>query len=128
MQGQSPYLVNCGLFYQPERAGLTVGLLYNRIGKRIVGIGRADLSGGGTVDNDIPDMYEMPRDALDVVVTKKLGRWELRLSARDVLAQSVRFCQFPRYTDDEGREHERIEVTKRFRPGCTFSLGASVSF
>lgn len=128
MQGQSPYIVNCGLFYQSERAGLTVSLLYNRNGKRIVGIGRADLSGGGTVDNDIPDMYEMPRDGLDVAVTKKLGRWELRFSARDVLVQSVRFCQFPRYTDEGGRMHERTEITKRFRPGCTLSLGAGVRF
>lgn len=39
LQGQSPYLVNAGLFYQSPKLGLTVGVLYNRIGKRIVGIG-----------------------------------------------------------------------------------------
>ena len=38
MQGQSPYLVNAGLFYQTEKAGVMAGVLYNRIGKRIVGI------------------------------------------------------------------------------------------
>ena len=36
LQGQSPYLVNAGLFYQSPKLGLTVGVLYNRIGKRIV--------------------------------------------------------------------------------------------
>lgn len=77
LQGQSPYLVNAGLFYQSPKLGLTVGVLYNRIGKRIVGIGRSDMSVGGSIDNDIPDMYEMPRNALDVVVSKSFGKhWE----------------------------------------------------
>ncbi len=40
MQGQSPYLVNFSLFYDNQKLGLSTGLLYNRIGKRIVGIGR----------------------------------------------------------------------------------------
>ncbi len=129
MQGQSPYIVNCGLFYQPQRAGLTVGVLYNRIGKRIIGIGRSDLSSGGSVDNDIPDMYEMPRDALDLVVTKSLGkRWELRLSLKDLICDRVELCQFPQFTGADGAVHERKEVTKSYDPGRSFVIGASVKF
>ena len=129
MQGQSPYLINGGLFYQPERLRLTVGVLYNRIGKRIVGIGRTDLSTGGSVDNDIPDMYEMPRNALDLVVSKRLGRiWEIKLSARDLLNEEVRFCQFPEFTDEAGRTQQREQTTKRFRPGRSFSLGVTARF
>lgn len=129
MQGQSPYIVNCGLFYQPQRAGLTVGVLYNRIGKRIIGIGRTDLSSGGSVDNDIPDMYEMPRNALDFVLAKRLGkRWELRLSAKDLICDRVELCQFPQFTDDGGTLHERKEVTKTYDPGRSFTIGASVKF
>ena len=129
MQGQSPYIVNCGLFWQPQRAGMTLGVLYNRIGKRIIGIGRTDLSSGGSVDNDIPDMYEMPRDALDLVVTKRLGkRWELRLSLKDLICDKVELCQFPQFTDDAGVVHERKEVTKTYDPGRSFTIGASVKF
>ncbi len=129
MQGQSPYIVNCGLFYQPQRAGLTVGVLYNRIGKRIIGIGRTDLSSGGSVDNDIPDMYEMPRNALDFVLAKRLGeRWELRLSAKDLICDRVELCQFPQFTDDGGTLHERKEVTRTYDPGRSFTIGASVKF
>ncbi len=129
MQGQSPYIVNAGLFYQPERIGLTVGLLYNRIGKRIIGIGRSDLSSGGSIDNDIPDMYEMPRNALDLVVTKTLGKgWELRISAKDLICDKVELCQFPQFTDDAGHIQERKEVTKTFDPGRTFSIGISAKF
>ena len=66
MQGQSPYLVNAGLFYQNGRIGFAAGILYNRIGKRIVGIGRVSTSGGDTFNSNIPDMYEMPRNSLDL--------------------------------------------------------------
>ncbi len=104
LQGQSPYLVNAGLFYQSPKLGLTVGVLYNRIGKRIVGIGRSDMSGGGSLDNDIPDMYEMPRN-LDVVVSKSFGKhWELKFNAKDLLNEKVQFAQF------EIRERRRCGV------------------
>ncbi len=129
MQGQSPYIINGGVFYQPERIGLTVGLLYNRIGKRIVGIGRSDLSSGGSVDNDIPDMYEMPRNALDFVATKRLGkRWELRLSAKDLIGDRVELCQFPEFVDDAGKVQRRKEITKTYAPGRSFSIGVSAKF
>ena len=42
MQGQSPYIVNAGLYYQNERWGLMLSLLYNRLGKRIIGIGKSN--------------------------------------------------------------------------------------
>ncbi len=129
MQGQSPYIVNGGLFYQPERLSLTIGVLYNRIGNRIVGIGRSDLSSGGSVDNDIPDMYEMPRDALDFVVTKRFGkRWELRLSAKDLIGDDVELCQFPEFADESGQVQQRKEVTKRYAPGRSFSIGVAAKF
>lgn len=129
MQGQSPYIVNGGIFYQPESIGLTAGVLYNRIGKRIVGIGRSDLTSGGSVDNDIPDMYEMPRNALDVVITKRLGkRWELRLNAKDIICDRVELCQFPEFTDATGHAQKRKEVTKTYDPGRSFTIGFSAKF
>ena len=40
-QGQSPYLINAGFFYQHADSGWNAALLYNRIGKRIIGVGRS---------------------------------------------------------------------------------------
>lgn len=129
MQGQSPYIVNGGLFYRSDRIGLTAGVLYNRIGRRIVGIGRSDLSSGGSVDNDIPDMYEMPRNVLDLVLTQRLGsRWELRLNAKDLISDRVELCQFPQFTDDRGTTHRRRETTKSYDAGRSFSIGFSAKF
>ena len=127
MQGQSPYLVNAGLFYQTEKAGVMAGVLYNRIGKRIVGIGRSDMSVGGSINNDIPDMYEMPHDALDIVLSKKFGKQvEVKLNAKDVIGQDAVFKQFPRFEDANGQIVEREQTTKRFAPGRSFTLSVSI--
>ena len=129
MQGQSPYLVNAGLYYESEKLGLTAGVLYNRIGKRIVGIGKIDTSEGGSIDNDIPDMYEMPRNSLDVVLGKKIGKIvEIKASVRDILAEPVVFSQFPKYMDSQGKMMEREQVTKKYDVGRYFTLNVNISF
>ncbi|MDR1091080.1 MAG: TonB-dependent receptor, partial [Prevotella sp.] len=129
MQGQSPYLVNTGIFYQSEKLGLNATLLYNIIGKRIVGIGRVSTSSGTTINNDIPDMYEMPRNALDFAVTKKFGKHiEINAGIKDILAAKVKYTQFPRFEDSDGNIQEREQVTKVYKPGRNISLTARYLF
>jgi outer membrane receptor protein involved in Fe transport len=121
MQGQSPYLVNTGLFYQRDR--LSAGLMYNIIGKRIVGIGRADNSHGGNIDNDIPDMYEMPRHVVDFSFGYKFGeRFELSAGIRNILAAPVVYKQFPKFIDDAGKTQQREQINRKFNPGSNFSV------
>ncbi len=129
MQGQSPYIINTSLFYDNEKWGLSAGVLYNRIGKRIVGIGRADTGSGTSVNNDIPDTYELPRDIIDVSVSKRLGKMvELKLGAKDILNQSIIFQQYPKYIDSEGNLHERNQNSKSFKPGRYFTLALQIKF
>ncbi len=129
MQGQSPYLVNAGLYYNGARNGLTVSMMYNRIGKRIVGIGKVDTSAGGSIDNDIPDMYEMPRNSLDIVIGKKLGQhWEVKFSCKDVLSEDSIYCQFPKYTTADGTAQSRKQVTKRYNTGRNLMLSIGAKF
>lgn len=123
MQGQSPYIINAGLFYQPKGGKLVTGLSYNRIGKRIVGIGRTDMSIGGSINNDIPDMYEMPRNALDFTASWRFAEgWQLKFAAKDILNEAVEFCQFPKYRVSDYKVEERRETTRRFKPGVTFEI------
>ncbi|GHU69220.1 outer membrane protein [Bacteroidia bacterium] len=124
MQGQSPYLVNTGLFYQSEK--WNAGLMYNTIGKRIVGIGRA--AGSSQIDNNVPDMYEMARHTIDLSLGYKLGkRVEINAGIRDLLAQPVVYKQFPEFTDDNGVLQKREQTTKQFRPGRNFSVTVKVN-
>ncbi len=129
MQGQSPYLINASLYYDRSRSGLSIGLLYNRIGERLVGIGRVDSSSGASINNDVPDTYELPRDVLDLVVSKKIGKkLELKLSGKDILNQSIIFKQYPRFVDSNGIIQERAQISRNFKPGANIYFGVQYTF
>ena len=125
MQGQSPYLVNVGLFYNHNDWSASV--LYNRIGKRLIGVGRS-LGATGDQTVTIPDSYEMPRNALDFSLARQFGRWNLRLGAKDILAEKVLFKQFNQVTMADGSSKEVEELTRSYRPGRSFSLTLSYKF
>lgn len=127
MQGQSPYLINAGIFYQGRRNGWSAAILYNRIGKRIVGVGRSLGTTGSEDTKNIPDSYEMPRDAIDLTASKKIGKWQISAAIRDVLAQYVKFQQIETISNANGTQ-EIDEVTKRYKPGRNFSLSATYNF
>ena len=80
MFGQAPYVLNGILNYTSDTLGLTATISYNRQGKRLVitnGLG-------------IPDVYEMPRDMIDIKVSKNLGKhWLVSLTVRDLLNTAI---------------------------------------
>ncbi|MEG0950128.1 MAG: TonB-dependent receptor, partial [Bacteroidales bacterium] len=129
MQGQSPYLVNAGIFYQHPRYHFNIGAMYNRIGKRIIGVGRVDTSVGGNINNNIPDSYEMPRNAVDLTFSKKFGKiFEIKASATDILGEKLEYVQFPEFIDENGNYQKRKQVTKSFSPGRNFNLSVTMNF
>lgn len=127
MQGQSPYLINTGLFYNLPEKGWSVAVLYNRIGKRIIGVGNRYGTGSDGSSRNIPNSYEMPRNTIDLSLSKKLGRWELRASVRDLLAERCLFKQFEDVTMN-GQTHTIEEVTRSYRPGRDFGLSIGYGF
>jgi TonB-dependent receptor len=115
MQGQSPYIVNTGLYYQNAKSGLSLSILYNRIGKRIVFIG----------DLENPHIWEMPRNSLDFTIIKQVGKYlQLKGGVRDILNNKTNWVQ---YFDFEkgGESVERKLDYYSFRPGTVYSLGVS---
>lgn len=117
MQGQSPYIVNAGLYYRDAGKGLQMNLLYNIIGRRIMIIGY----------DEYPDIYEMPRHLAEFTITKSLGRGiELKAGVKDIFNQETLLLQdsnrdgvFDRKTD---------QVIERYYPGTLFTLGLSIRF
>lgn len=125
MQGQSPYLINTGIFYKNAKQQLDIALLYNRIGKRIIGVGRSEGSAASDDNARVPHSYEMPRNTIDLSVSKKWGEhWELKLSVRDLLAERVYYKQFANVKYADGRKTEKEEVARCYRPGR--NIGISV--
>jgi hypothetical protein len=69
------------LNYTSDTLGLTATVSYNRQGRRLV-----IANGFG-----IPDVYEVPRDMIDIKVSKNLGKhWILSITARDILNTAIR--------------------------------------
>ena len=126
MQGQSPYLINTGLFYAHKRTGWSCSVLYNRIGKRLIGVGRSVGLTGSDDAITIPDSYEMPHDALDLNLAKTFGEhWTIRLSARDVIGEKIIYRQLANTTLSDGSTRQIKQITRSFRPGRTFLLSVT---
>lgn len=111
MQGQSPYIINLGLNYASEASKLSVGINYNRLGKRIAYV--------GTSLN--PNTWELPRNSLDLTIQKELGkRVTFKAGIKDILNNPVRFVQYYGPNDN-------ITVdTYNFTPNRSFSAGIVV--
>lgn len=120
LQGQSPFVINTGLFYQNDKAGLSSSLVYNVMGKRIVVA--AQVNQGQVI---VPDIYEMPRHVVDFVLSKKLGKhFELKCGVKDILAQDFVTQQTFDYVKD-GAEKSKTLTNKKYNLGRTWSIGAS---
>ena len=125
LAGQSPYLVNAGLFYQHDDKRIFASLLYNRIGKRIesVGVPMQDQN------EDIPDIYEMPRNSLDLTFSKKIGKAvEIKAGIQDMLNSKIEYKQFVKLTDQNGGKREREQLVRSYRPGVDINVGVSLKF
>jgi len=135
LQGQSPYMVNAGLFYYNDNNGLMVTMLYNIIGKRIVAVGRPSPNEW----EDIPNIYEMPRNALDLAVSKKITKnLEIKAGIKDILNERVSMRQtvdttvdmseVTGGTDNSLKYFKRDQITKSYRPGRYMTLAVTYKF
>lgn len=116
LMGQSPYVVNAGLYYTDTERTFQCNALYNVIGPRLFAVGTF-----GT-----PDIYEMPRNVVDVTLTKGLGKhFEVKLSAQDILNQRVRLVQD---SNENGALEGTDEEVMSFRRGSYFTAGFSYRF
>jgi outer membrane receptor protein involved in Fe transport len=121
MQGQSPYVINAGLHYQSEKAGINLSLLYNIIGKRITGLGKSN-SSDNNINSLIPNSYELPRNVLDFTIIKTVGKkLEIRCSVKDILSEDVIFKQFPVF-EKNNTVYKREQIIRQYNPGQSVSL------
>ncbi|MBT0809678.1 outer membrane beta-barrel protein [Litoribacter ruber] len=88
LQGQSPYVFNTSLSYHNEKRNLSVNAAYNVSGPRIFIAGNVNF----------PDIYEMPRHAIDLTISKMVSeRTTLKLGVQDLLNFQYRFYQDTNY-------------------------------
>lgn len=108
MYGQAPYIINAMLLYTSENAGFEFSASYNLQGPKLVIKG---------VTNEYPDIYEMPRNIIDLNFIKKLGkRFSANFKIRDLLnTQQIKSYKFP----------EGFADFERHVYGTSYQLGIS---
>jgi outer membrane receptor protein involved in Fe transport len=79
LQGQSPWLVNAGLFYDKANWGSSFTLLYNVFGPRIRQVGIAGLQ----------NIYEEPYGRLDAVIGQKIWHGQFKLALSNLLNPEI---------------------------------------
>lgn len=120
LYGQSPYLINGGFQFTKNTWNATA--LYNRIGPRLYLVG--DPNGAGFYD-----IYEKPRNVIDLQVSKKLinNNGELKLTVGDLLNNKFSFYDNPSskagFSQSDG---DRINYS--YKPGTTITIGFTYDF
>lgn len=117
LQGQSPYLVNAGIFFGDNEKKYQINVLYNVAGEKIMFVGF----------QDYPDIYEMPRHTLDISASYMFPkRVELSFGVADILNYEVLWLQDG---NNNGKlERKTDQQIQRFRPGSVVSLGLKYNF
>lgn len=77
LQGQSPYVLNCGIGYADPDNRFNATILYNVIGRRIREVGT----------NGYPSIFEAPRNVIDMQFTGRINKY---LSAKFAVADLLR--------------------------------------
>jgi len=107
--GQSPLVANANLSYTDRDAGWDAIVAFNYFGDRLFSTGVE-----GT-----PDIFERGRSQLDLSIAKKIGRFQVRLRASNLLDPN-----YETYSEFKGTDY----IYSRYKRGSTYSVGLSYGF
>lgn len=84
LQGQSPYLINAGIYFTEPRTQISFNASYNVVGQRI--------AIAGSIQE--PSVWENRRHVIDLQLVKNFkDKFEIKLNVKDLLAQDLVFFQ-----------------------------------
>lgn len=113
MAGQAPVVINAGLSYSSQSAGLEAGLFYNVKGRTLF------IVGAGL----FPDIYNEPFHSLNFSLNKKIGKE--KKTAIDFKVANILDDRLENLYQAMNAESRPFDS---FRPGRAFSLGLSHNF
>ena len=116
LQGQSPYIINTGLYYNDIETGFSVNAAYNVFGPRIFSVG----------DKVFPSWWELPRHSLDFQISKIWAkRFETKFNIQNALNAAYRIYQD---NNSDNKIEDQEALIQRYKVGTQFSLGLSWKF
>lgn len=84
LQGQSPYIINAGIYYQSKDKKWAFSAAYNRVGQRIYIVG----------NEQEPSVWENGRNLVDFQMVRNFSdKFEIRMNVKDALANELIFFQ-----------------------------------
>ncbi|HMM10786.1 MAG TPA: TonB-dependent receptor [Bacteroidales bacterium] len=115
--GQSPYIVNAGLYFSDPISQTNFTALFNVIGRRIYIVGF----------DDYPDIYEMPRNLLDLTLTKNFGKHiELKAGVSNLLGAPALLLQDGnqdgKFDDNIDQRIQYNQVPRNYTLGITYTF------
>lgn len=116
LQGQSPFLINAGIYYTEPKSGIQANVLYNVIGKRIYVIGDNVLSS---------NVFEMPRQIFDFNLSKNFKNIEIKAGVQDLLNQSFRLIQD---TDRNNKITKTDGIFQQYKTGSNYFMSVNYKF
>lgn len=112
LQGQSPYVINTGLYYQTPENTWQLAALYNVFGPRILFAG----------SDQYPDVIEMPRHTVDLTLTKTVSKnWSINAGIQDLFNQRVNLLQD--FNGDKKYETDTDPSLSSYRRGTYYTVG-----
>ena len=124
LQGQSPYVFNAGFYYQSDSTGWQASILYNVFGPRIYLYGT----------KDYPSYIEMPRNSLDVTLSKKVSkRTTITVGAQNILNQASTIIQDTNHDGKYERPSRKDEdggpdkLIMSYRQGTYYTVGVKIN-
>jgi len=117
LQGQSPYAINTGLYYNDPDLGYSVNIAYNTIGNRIMAVGSVIA----------PSWIERPRNAVDLQIAKSFkNSMEVKLNVQNLLNAKYRIYQD---NDENQKIDEKIDdPIQVYKTSQLFTLSWSWKF
>lgn len=141
LQGQSPYVVNAGLFYENPSSGTKASLVYNVSGPRIYA--KSQRTKADTLWDDSyirPHLLQLPMHLLDLSVTQRIVKsLQVKFSVQNLLDQSYRIVEDLNYNQRYDAEKpveqpdgkilmEGDNIYRRYKPGRYWLLQFTYSF
>jgi len=111
MYGQAPFGVNAILDYNIEKLGLGATVSYNIQGSKLV------IAGG----NGTPDVYERPRNVLDLKLTKILSKhFNVSVKVRDIL--NATYLKSYKYPEGYILDYERYKMGTNYVLAISYKI------
>jgi outer membrane receptor protein involved in Fe transport len=118
LQGQSPYMLNVGLFYQNDSLGLQGSILYNVYGARMYALGTLQDESTG----------ELPFHSLDLVVAKYFFKhYMLNIGVQNLLDDTL-YLVSDINNDSKFEKGGGDRLFQSYKPGRYFTVGVKIKF